>query len=400
MTQQKILVKVKPEIMKWAIDSSGWEIEELAKKLKVTDAAINNWKTRNQEIEIRKLEKLSEFVKRPLAIFFLENPPKESELTDYRKLPHEQAVKLTRNTVNAIRNARYLQSSAEELMKIQGINPKPTINIKITMQTLPEEAARTERKKIGFESEDVLLSKEAKRSIRDFYNVLRRTIESFNIFVFQVSMPIEEVRGVTLSDKFPRVIVINSKDTIQARIFSLLHEYGHVLLRKDGICIPQAIYEKNYSNGNFQHIEKWCNSFAASVLMPKEEFLAEYHNLEEKETETRKIIDILSNKFRTSKQATVIRIKDLEKKSNISYEYQNILGEIRKDEIIRDRTKKKSSGGPGIVNTCISQKGRKFVLLVLESKRNKVINNSDVIDYLNINLKHLKKLQEKAFRIV
>lgn len=396
MPRQETVVKIKPDVLKWTIESSGWDNDELAKKLNVSVRTLENWKTQNLGIEIKKLEKLSEYVKRPLAIFFLKTPPQESELTDYRKLPKDKTIKLTRTTITSIRNARYHQSVAQELMKIQGIDPKPKINAKITLQSSPEESAKTERKKLGFESEEILLSKEAKKSVRDFYNVLRRKIESLNIFVFQGSMAIQEVRGLTLSEKFPRVIVINSKDVVQAKIFSLLHEYGHVLLRKDGMCIPQAMYTKNNSNGDVQIIENWCNRFAAAVLMPQKEFLEEYNKLEEKEKDVRKIINSLSNKFRASKQATIIRITTLTKNNVSSQEYQHILDEL-KDETTKNKPKKKTKGGPSAIDICISQKGRKFVSLVIESKRSKNINNSDVIDYLHLNLKHMKKLQEKAY---
>lgn len=209
-------------------------------------------------------------------------------------------------------------------------------------------------------------------------------------------MPIQEIRGLTLSDKSPRVIIINSKDTIPARIFSLLHEYGHVLLRKDGICIPQVVHGENSSHDNPQHIETWCNNFAASILMPKKEFLKEYQKLKEKGNDLKKIIDTLASRFKTSKQATVIRIQTLEKNENISYQYQNVLQEI-KHESLKYKSEKKGSGGPSVIDICISQKGRKFISLVLESKKNKDINNNDVIDYLHIDLKHMNKLQEKVF---
>jgi len=169
MPRQETIVKIKPEVLKWTIDSSGWENEELAKKLNISSETLENWKSKDVGIEIKKLEKLSEFVKRPLAIFFLQSPPTESELTDYRKLPKDETVKLTRSTMLSIRNARYLQSVAQELLKLQGIDPKPKVNQKITLKNSPETIAKIERKKLGFESEDVLLSKEARKSVRDFY---------------------------------------------------------------------------------------------------------------------------------------------------------------------------------------------------------------------------------------
>ena len=394
MPRQETIDKIKPEVLKWTIDSSGWENEELAKKLKISSKTLENWKSKDVGIEIKKLEKLSEFVKRPLAIFFLQSPPIESELTDYRKLPKDKAVKLTHSTMLSIRNARYFQSIAQELLKLQGIDSKSKVNQKITLKNSPDAIAKIERKNLGFESTEVLQSKEAKRSVRDFYNVLRRQIESLNIFVFQETMSIKEVRGFTLSDKYPRVIVINSKDSHQARIFSLLHEYGHILLSKDGICIPKAVFEQSNSNDT-QRIESWCNRFAASVLMPKQEFLEELSKLETKEENLKNIITLLAIKFRSSKQSTTIRLKTLTKKNIPTYEFQEIYNEFE-NEPKKQTSKKKGKGGPTAANLCISKKGRKFVSLVIDSKQSKNINSSDVIDYLNLNLKHLKKLQEKV----
>lgn len=392
MPRQMSLVKVKPDVLKWTIDSSGWEDEELAKKLRVSSQTLDDWKTKSVGIEIKKLEKLSECVKRPLALFFLQAPPDEPKLADYRKLPKDERIKLTKTTVTAIRNARYLQSVAHELLKMQGIDPKPKIDASATLRSSPEIFAKSERKRLGFESKDTFFSKEARKPAREFYDALRRRIESLNIFVFQGSMPIHEVRGLTLSDKYPRVIMINSKDTVPAKIFSLLHEYGHILLQKDGMCIPQDVLNQN--DDDLQIVEAWCNKFAASVLMPQKEFLDELKNLQDKEEDLRKIVNSLSSKFRASKQATVIRIKTLTKGTLSMHDYNRILNDLKKEHV-KDASKKESKGGPGVVDICVSQKGKKFVSLVLESKRSKNITNSDVIDYLNLNLKHMQKLQER-----
>ena len=391
MPRQKTTVMINPDIMKWAIDNSGFDIGDIANELKVTDKTVNDWKTKNQEINIKKLEDLAVYIKRPLAVFFLKTPPQESKLVDYRKLSRQQTVKLSPKSIISIRRARYLQSRALELMELQRINPEPSIDKKITINTSPEIIAEHERKKLGFESQNAM-PKIAKRSIWDFYNTLKNTIESFNIFVFQDSIAINEMRGLTL-DKFPRIILINSRDSIHARIFSLLHEYGHILLRKDGMCVPQEAYMHN-SDKSLQQIEKWCNVFAASILMPRQEFLSKYHKLRENELEIKEIINKLSGKFHASEQTTTIRMYNLEPMSLDFYKFKSILNEIAKDKTTKNE---KKSMVPDIVNICISRKGRKFITLVLESKKDKIINNSDVIDCLGINLKHMQKLQEKIF---
>ena len=380
------LVNVNPQVMKWILDSSGCEIEELAEKLNVHETVIESWKTKSEGIKITKLEKLSEYLKRPLAIFFLQNPPTQADITDYRTVPNMQTVKLTKDTLVDIRNARYLQSIAKELMQLQGMNLYPNTRPGISIQVSPEKIAKTERKKLGFESNDVLLSKQAKKSTRDFYNVLRESIESLNIFVFQASIPITQVRGLTLSGQLPRIILISSKDSVEAKIFSLLHEYGHVLLRKDGLCIPETTFQK--SDQISQDIETWCNKFAASALMPKTEFLGEYLKLE-KDMRLEMVIARLSRKFNSSKVATAIRIKNLVSNPDTVNQYLHTL-----DSIGITSKKKKGTGGQSAVNQCISKKGKKFISLVLESKSRNVINNYNITDYLGINLKHMKKLEE------
>jgi len=128
-------------------------------------------------------------------------------------------------------------------MKAQEMNMTPKVT-QVTVQSSASKIAGTERARLGFKPDDPRLSADVETP-SNLYNILRQKIESFNIFVFQTSMQIEDVRGVTLFDKLPVVIVINSKDSPEAKIFSLLHEYGHVLLKKDGICMPQNMYEKN-----------------------------------------------------------------------------------------------------------------------------------------------------------
>ena len=45
---------------------------------------------------------------------------------------------------------------------------------------------------------------------------------------------------------------------------------------------------------------------------------------------------------------------------------------------------------------CISRKGRKFVTLVLDSKEKQLINYNDVVEYLDLGLPHMEKIQKKV----
>ena len=156
MAKQTSLIRVNPDVIKWIIESSGWEINELAKKLNMSEESIRNLVLRESPIEIRKLEKFADYVKRPLAVFFLPKPPSEPELTDYRKVYGIETKKLSKKTLSAIREARYFQSIAKELLETQRISQKPKIT-NVILKNNPEIVALQERKKLGFESDPVIL---------------------------------------------------------------------------------------------------------------------------------------------------------------------------------------------------------------------------------------------------
>ncbi len=393
MSRQTLTVRIKPGILKWVLETSGWEMEELEKKLKLNKESMRKLESKEPVIELKKLEKLSECVKRPLAVFFMDAPPTESELTDYRKIAGLEYEKFSKKTFLAMKESRYLQSIAKELLQFQNLDLTPKVE-NVTVTDDPELIALTERKRLGFESEEFLLSADAKKSPRNFFNLLREKIESLNIFVFQVNMPLIEARGFTLTDGLPRVIIVNSSDSIKPKIFTLLHEYGHIILKKEGICLASSELNHSTSKNETQNIESWCNTFAASVLMPKSEFLYQVTKWEQRLENPKEIITKLSNQFNASKQSVAVRISILNPDSSLANFYKNSFEIIKKEDLPKT-SKKKGKGGPDQINSCISKKGRKFISLVLNSKEKDFVTYNDVMSYLNLNLKYLDRLQEK-----
>jgi len=242
MTTKTFEVEVNPEIIKWAIETSGWKIEELGKRLKVSEENIKAWLIGEKNPTLRQLENLAKYTKRPLSVFFLPTPPKEKPLPkDYRMLPDKEGV-FSRETVLAIRLARRLQKIAKSLLENLGISTKPNVR-HVNIEDNPLEIAREYRKNFGIDEE----VQKRWRDAYEVFNFLRKEIENLNIFVFQISMPVEDARGFTLADEEPFVIVINSKEKIEPRVFTLIHEFGHVLLRESGIDLPEeslALSEK------------------------------------------------------------------------------------------------------------------------------------------------------------
>ena len=65
----------------------------------------------------------------------------------------------------------------------------------------------------------------------------RRQIEQAGILAFEMTeVPVEEARGFSIGIKPMPVAVVNIKDSLRARVFTLLHETVHILLESGGIC--------------------------------------------------------------------------------------------------------------------------------------------------------------------
>jgi len=106
------------------------------------------------------------------------------------------------------------------------------------------------------------------RGWRDGYQAFRswrESLERVNVLTFQMKMPVEDARGFSIPDLQPLVVVVTSSDSVQARIFTLMHEYGHILLRNPGVCFPgDEIIGQDKGE-----VERWCDRLAGAMLMPR-----------------------------------------------------------------------------------------------------------------------------------
>ena len=69
------------------------------------------------------------------------------------------------------------------------------------------------------------------------------------------TLPINEMRGFVAEHPDAPAIVVNTRDDPRARVFTILHELGHLWLATSGVRAPNP--------------EAWCEDFAGQVLMPR-----------------------------------------------------------------------------------------------------------------------------------
>ena len=195
-------VDVNPEIIKWARESAGWSIEEVASKLKTS---IENYKKIESGIKkptYRQLELLSKNFKRPLSVFFLPEPPQEEPIaSSFRILPKAENL-YSKEFRLALRKTRYYQSVAKELMSAIGYEISTPIN-KYTLSDFPKIVAQKEREETGIFIEKQLQWKNAYEA----FNNWRKLIEEKNILIFQFKFPLKDARGFCLMGSPPIIAV-------------------------------------------------------------------------------------------------------------------------------------------------------------------------------------------------
>lgn len=376
MPKKSPTVDVELEVLNWLIESSGWSDQEIAKRINISIENFKKIKSGDKKPTFRQLRELSLIFKRPVAAFLLSKPKEEKpKPKDYRMLPEKQD-KFDKKTILVLRKSRRLQELARELSR----NIKYEIKTKLekaTIQDNPEEIAEKYRQIFS-------LTEEKQRKFKtpyELFRYLRDILEDMNIYVFQFSMPLEDARGFVFVDETPNVIVVNTKDSIEARIFSLMHEFAHIILGESVIDLPDMTLSVR------NDIERWCNNFSASFLLPKS--LANILFTERKEELTKKeTLEYLSKKYKVSKAMLLVSMKKL---NFITQEdYNNIINRFKSDTIA------KGGGGVPSDKRTLSEVGNKFISLVANNFDKEFITYTDALNYLSIKSKNFDKVLAQA----
>lgn len=383
MTNKSFEVNINPILIRWARETLGYTIEEIAIRIKASPTAYWKIETGEKVVTLKQLEKLAYYFKRPIATFFLPEPPQEPTINaSFRILPNEDYI-ISKELRFAIRQARYMQSLANELKKDLNEDVLPKIQI-AALTDDPIISAREERERMKIDIEQQFLWQNAYQA----FNSWRDAIERLNILVFQFNIPVANARGFSLLDSNPPVIAVSSKDNILARIFTLFHEYAHIVLQLPEIYAD----EKELIGDNINRVESWCNKFASEFLMPHnrlkedDDFLA---FMQSKKTISR-LLPSLSKKFRVSKHAILTRMRTLNLITEEEYEAE--IASLQ--NVVKILSKQKAYNSPA--KRCIQEKGKAFTNMVLQSKERKLITLNDAIDYLSIQVKHIDRTTQLA----
>lgn len=388
---KSIKAPVTPAVLKWARQTASMQIEDVVTRLKlktVTVERIEAWESETSDDvpTLAQLKRLSEMYKRPLAVFFLSEAPRSFPVPrDFRRVPGTPEG-ISPALMFELRAAEERRLTALQLYEDLDEQP-PEFPLEGMLRERPAALAERAREALSISITDQI-------GWSDQYEALRKwkhAVESLGVLVFQIpAIDIGVMRGFSIAEMPLPVIGINRGETPRARIFSIMHELTHLMVRQSGIC---DFSEDESLPPEDRRIEVFCNAVAAEILVPADAFLEQTEIASRSSGEQiwdETIIEALSRRFNVSRTFIVRRLLDQGRCSRTFYQEKQALY-LSQFRAMRE--------APSDVREKWGEKrmrilGDGFVGLVIDTYRSGNLTLSDMLGHLQIKTKHLPQLEQ------
>ncbi len=383
---------INPEMLIWARNTVKLSVDLAAQKIGVKMDRLESWERGEAFPTVKQLYKIANVYKRPFALFYFPVPPKHFKpLKDFRKFHHQYTLTeneeyILQKELLLFQQKRQIALDLYEQLDTDlpvGQAGAPQFKLKGTVNQSPEKLAQKIIEYLGVNHNEVADIKPG----YDALNYWKRLLESKGILVFQTSgVPLHIMRGACVAKDILPVIIINSTDTQNGRIFSLFHELIHIVLREDGISNFRYSDRKLYDQ-----VEVHCNQTAAEVLVPAhillESLVIRSHNSRDAQW-TADELNKLSQRFCVSREVILRRLLTLGRTTNAFYQ------DYRDKQ---DYDPKKAFSGGDYYRNKIAKNGGLFLNLVLQGYYQEKLTASSFWDYTQIKVSNLAKLEERLY---
>ena len=253
---------ITPHVFQWARESARITRETAAAKVSVSADKLKEWEEGNNQPTIRQAQILAKAYRRPFALFFLPEIPKDFQpLQDFRK---KGSKALGTASIFIIREIQQKQAWISEVIEENNEDKLPFVG-KFSTNNSPQFVADDILKVLNIDP----LNYHSDNPIREWIE----KAELNGIFISRTSfihtklrLDREEIQGFVISDPFAPFVFINSDDWNASQLFTLVHELAHIWIAESGISneIESELINKN----EFNSIELFCNQVAADALIP------------------------------------------------------------------------------------------------------------------------------------
>ena len=329
-----VRISIKPAIFNWIMQNIN--IDELKAKLK---EEFLLWMSGEKTPTFNQLEQFSKTTNIPFGYFFLDKPPIEQMgLLEYRTVDSLNLSHPSRNLVDTVYEMEDVQEWMRNYIKNSDLGELTYVGIYKNVDDAAK-IAEGIRKELGLEYNWFLESSGS----WDSFKLIRERLEKIGTLVMMSgivganthrSLDVNEFRAFTLIDKYAPLIFINTNDSPNGRLFSLVHEMTHIWLGENSFYNDR----QNHVNG-ISRIETLCNAVAAEILAPANLFDSSWSEFDN--TDIYEKINDIAAYFKCG--ATVIARRALDKGFIDKSIYSNI-AELAVNKY-KEQKKGQASGG-------------------------------------------------------
>jgi Zn-dependent peptidase ImmA (M78 family)/transcriptional regulator with XRE-family HTH domain len=377
-------VYVRPEIYKWAIERASLDVD--INLIKKTFNKLDDWISGKSNPTYKQLEDFAKKLYIPLVYLFLSEPQIETPpIADFRTFHDSEMCRFSLNLIETIERC-LLRQAWYENYAIENRLDKIDFIGKYSLSDNPCDVAKEFIKVLNITLDD----RKKFKSKDDMLQYFQKKIDDAGVFVMSNSvvdnnnyrkLRVDEFRGFALSSQFAPLIFINYSDCLAGQIFTLFHEFGHLLLGESGLS--------DVSVNNFSTIsnEKWCNELAAELLVPSDLLINVFNKKSSILDEIKRLVNI----FKVSNLVMIRRLHDL------SFINKKEFNSLFSDEMksINSFKKRKSAGG-NYFATIKKRIGNRFIYAVISDTLSRNTRFTDAFSLINIkNTQQFDKLAKK-----
>lgn len=375
---------VNGEIIRWAREFYNMSPDEAAHAIGVDIVRYINWEDGTEHPTYAKLKKISDVFRKPSVVFFFPEPPQLPSIKgDLRTLPDEIINSFSKNVIMQFEKAKVYQLSLQELYG----NKESIISHRNVFPKSLEDLCAFFRRQLEFP----ISAQKARKSTKIVFEVFRDKFYDIGIYVFKDAFKDNRISGICINDDHYPVIVINNSMSYARQIFTLFHELYHLISDTSGAEIIRDDFYLALDDQQAK-IERTCDLFANSFLVPMDDFLMEL----KKKPLSEDTIEELSLLYSVSKEAIMYKLWSMELISSNQY---NDLKETFYGEAIRNaKNKKNDKAGGNHYYTQLTYLGQRYTGEVFKQLFSGKIDNARASEMLHTKIDHLPKLENVYFR--
>ena len=383
-------VEISKDVLDWVIQHTDMD--------RITDSArkyLLSWANGEKTPTYNQIELVSKATCLPLGYFFLTKPPiEDTSFVNYRTIDSVRLDNPSRNLIDIMHEMQNVQEWMREYLIADGSPMCSLVRCCDKLDII--KFAECIRTNLGINRDWFQKAKDT----NDSFHLIRNAISRSGVIVMMSGivgnntrrpLDIDEFRAFAIVDDYAPLIFINANDSINGRLFSLLHELSHICLGNDSLFNDRYGSAKNQISKE----EQICNAVAAEILVPNSLFIEDWRRLNvNNNSNSESAIDSLSKKYKCGITVIARKAYDL---GYIDFPlYQKIAQKaIFLFNEARRKKKEKDESGGDFYSLIGSRVDRRFFGMLVSSVREGKTQYTDAFRLTNTTRSTFSSLAEK-----